>query len=329
MAGRARPVFDAPYPVRRTLYGHVDRQFLPGVYRVFDFPNPDLHNPQRIDTTVPQQALFLMNNAFVQDRARALVHAVAAESTDEPERLIRMYQRALQRVPGADELERAANFVRHATVPPPPPRPPARTADWHYGYGYFDETTGSVQFTPLPHFTGDTWQGSTQRPDPSLGWVYLTATGGHAGNDAPHAAIRRWVAPIAGLVRVTGPVAHAPAEGDGVQARLISNRHGLLGSWILHNSAEEIDFPALTVEPGDTLDFMVSTHGSLSHDEFDWAPRITLAGGTASDAAATPEDAWDAAADFAGTPEAVPVPLNAWEKLAQVLLLSNEFVFVQ
>ena len=39
---------------------------------MFDFANPDMHSPQRSDTTVPQQALFFMNSPFVTERARAL-----------------------------------------------------------------------------------------------------------------------------------------------------------------------------------------------------------------------------------------------------------------
>ena len=38
---------------RRTVYALVDRQFLPGVFRVVDFASPDLHIPQRSATTVP------------------------------------------------------------------------------------------------------------------------------------------------------------------------------------------------------------------------------------------------------------------------------------
>ena len=55
---------------RRSVYLLVDRQFLPGVFRVFDFANPDLHIPQRPSTTVPQQALFFMNSAMSADVAR-------------------------------------------------------------------------------------------------------------------------------------------------------------------------------------------------------------------------------------------------------------------
>ena len=60
-----------PFPPRRTVYGFIDRQNLDGVYRTFDFAVPDATNPKRFVTTVPQQALFLMNSPFIQEQANA------------------------------------------------------------------------------------------------------------------------------------------------------------------------------------------------------------------------------------------------------------------
>ena len=70
--------------VRRTLYGLVDRQFLPSVLRQFDFANPDLHVPQRSETTVAQQALFAMNHPFLADQARALVARLVCRHIVDP-----------------------------------------------------------------------------------------------------------------------------------------------------------------------------------------------------------------------------------------------------
>ena len=50
---------------RRTLYGFIDRLNLPGLYRTFDFPDPNATSPRRDQTTVAPQALFLMNHPFV------------------------------------------------------------------------------------------------------------------------------------------------------------------------------------------------------------------------------------------------------------------------
>ena len=68
--GKPVELFRRPFTPRRTVYGFIDRQFLPGVFRVFDFANPDMHSPQRLDTTVPQQALFFMNSEFATECAR-------------------------------------------------------------------------------------------------------------------------------------------------------------------------------------------------------------------------------------------------------------------
>ncbi|MFO0883373.1 MAG: DUF1553 domain-containing protein [Pirellulales bacterium] len=49
LGGKPSPMLTASLPQRRTLYGLVDRQFLPSVLQVFDFANPDLHIPQRMN----------------------------------------------------------------------------------------------------------------------------------------------------------------------------------------------------------------------------------------------------------------------------------------
>ena len=69
---------EPPFPPRRTVYGFIDRQNLDGVYRTFDFAVPDATSPKRFVTTVPQQALFLMNSPFVQSQARALAARIDA-----------------------------------------------------------------------------------------------------------------------------------------------------------------------------------------------------------------------------------------------------------
>ena len=65
----------AAVPPRRTVYGFIDRQNLDGVYRTFDFAVPDATSPKRFVTTVPQQALFLMNSPFMQEQAKRLASA--------------------------------------------------------------------------------------------------------------------------------------------------------------------------------------------------------------------------------------------------------------
>src|SRR5204863_441893 len=78
------------------------------------------------------------------------------------------------REPAADELEIGRKFLgfelrRAGPVAGAP-------SVWQYGIGRFDEATKRVVgFKPLPHFTGMAWQGGPKLPDPTLGWVLLTA----------------------------------------------------------------------------------------------------------------------------------------------------------
>jgi hypothetical protein len=107
------PVKDIQGPSgRRTVYGFLDRLHVPGLFRTFDFPSPDASSPQRDTTTIPQQALFLMNNPFVFDSARELVQLpeVAAE-TDCARRVDRLYRRLFGRGATADEVSLAREFT--------------------------------------------------------------------------------------------------------------------------------------------------------------------------------------------------------------------------
>src|SRR5207302_4772625 len=109
--GKPVELFKKPSALRRTVYGFIDRQFLPGVFRVFDFANPDMHNPQRLDTTVPQQALFFMNSPFVVERARALARRPEVVASKNPEQHIQeLYRAVFQRPAAARQIESGKRF---------------------------------------------------------------------------------------------------------------------------------------------------------------------------------------------------------------------------
>src|SRR5262249_55366099 len=72
VGGKSVELTSTPFSTRRTVYGFIDRQNLQGIYRTFDFASPDTSCPQRYRTTVPQQALFMMNSPFIVEQAKAL-----------------------------------------------------------------------------------------------------------------------------------------------------------------------------------------------------------------------------------------------------------------
>ena len=85
----------------------------------------------------------------------------------------------------------------------------------------------------------------------------------------------------------------------------------------------------IDLKTGDTNDFVLDSRTHPDIDSFTWP--VTLKMKNIPEGIAGGQDTleWDAQKDFAA-PQAKPqqAPLNAWEKFAQVLLQTNEFVFV-
>ncbi|MHC5543621.1 DUF1553 domain-containing protein, partial [Singulisphaera rosea] len=197
IGGRPVPIGEPPFSPRRTVYGFIDRQNLDGVYRTFDFASPDASSPRRFVTTVPQQALFLMNSPFVIERAKGLVGSVPEFPSPEA-RIQAYYERLFGREPESHEVEIGLRFLDHQSeLAAKPPQL------WQFGYGGYDESSGRLAgFTPFPFWTGNTWQCGPKIPDPNLHYLNLNAGGGHVGNDPNHAAIRRWTAPHDAVIAV-------------------------------------------------------------------------------------------------------------------------------
>lgn len=112
MGGRPVALTSEPYALRRSVYGFVDRQDLPGLFRVFDLASPDSSCPQRPRTTVPQQSLFLMNSPFVMERAthvtaRPEFTAVVSVS----ERIACLFRLVFAREASAEEVAICRAFV--------------------------------------------------------------------------------------------------------------------------------------------------------------------------------------------------------------------------
>lgn len=318
MGGKSRELLDENNR-RRTVYALVDRQFLPGTFRTFDFANPDIHVAVRHETTVPQQALFFLNGTFAAQRARALARHV---STEPPARRVqRLYQAVYQRNATPAEMGAALDFIETARATAPPEPPPARQTAWRYGTGEYDEAAKQLKgFRPLPHFTGTAWQGAPSFPGGDTGWAQLTAEGGHPGNTRAQACVRRWIAPWDTTISIRGILKHEPDPGDGVRGFVVSSRHGELKAARVHKSTADLAVDNVAVKAGDTIDFVVDIGGTLSYDQFLWEPVVRAEG-------AGGNEIWSARADFDG-PRPAPPWLTPWEQYAQVLLLANEFAFV-
>jgi hypothetical protein len=106
------------YTTRRTVYGYIDRSDLPEVFNNFDFASPDMENGRRYHTTVPQQALYLMNSPLVVEQARNVVERpdVTSCKTD-ADKIKRLYEIIYQRPPRSEELKLGLEFLDDASTP--------------------------------------------------------------------------------------------------------------------------------------------------------------------------------------------------------------------
>ena len=105
LAGPAVDLTKAPWSRRRTIYGLIDRQNLPNLFRTFDFASPDTHSPGRFTTTVPQQALYMMNSPFLAEMVRSLANQQELVGAIEPrQRIDRVYRLGLGRPASAKEI---------------------------------------------------------------------------------------------------------------------------------------------------------------------------------------------------------------------------------
>jgi hypothetical protein len=121
MSGPPVDLLTTPFSGRRTVYGFIDRQNLPGLFRTFDFASPDASSPQRYQTTVPQQALFLMNSPFVLEQAQLLTRRPeVADQAEAEARIVQLYRRVYGRAPEREEVALGQRFVQEAERMPAP-----------------------------------------------------------------------------------------------------------------------------------------------------------------------------------------------------------------
>ncbi len=112
LGGRPVDIVNDPQNRRRTLYSLIDRQSLPGLFRSFDFAVPDTSVERRPQTTVPQQALFALNSAFMMEQAKSLAGRIELPSDAAPEaRVVAIYRLALGREPQEREIAAAVRFL--------------------------------------------------------------------------------------------------------------------------------------------------------------------------------------------------------------------------
>ena len=325
-----RPVeLNAPEAsTRRSLYLVVDRYEQATVPAMFDFANPDSHSPQRFVTTVPQQTLFLMNSPFMRELSLQLAQTETA-STDSAKTISTLYRKILQRDPQPAELQIAQRFLNDSGQLQSEP-----AFRWSYGTMRFSKCAdGEVKFNDWKPFSvlnqkhsNQTWSHTGVIPDKEWHYAMWHPTGGHAGQGDVAPAVR-WTAPIDETIRVFGKLKKDSKQGNGVRGWIASSTRGVLKEVPVAPASEQVvGLAKLDVKKGETLTFAVGSEGDTNSDSFNWAPEIHRLNANGSTTLLT-----NARADFCGKdgwPLNRAKPQPPLSQLAQVLLMSNEFQFI-
>jgi hypothetical protein len=95
----------------RSVYLPVIRDGVPEIFTLFDFPDPSLIIGERPTTTVPAQALYLMNNAFVIKQSEVLADKLLKGDGDDIARLSQEYLLCCSRPPSEKEQKKAQSFL--------------------------------------------------------------------------------------------------------------------------------------------------------------------------------------------------------------------------
>jgi hypothetical protein len=108
---------DGPEVWRRSVYVYRKRGLAFPMFQVFDLPEQNVTAAARYVSTVPTQALTLLNDAFVLRQAQLFADRVKKETGDDPARQIDLaYRIALTRPPSPPELAVALDVTRQQSL---------------------------------------------------------------------------------------------------------------------------------------------------------------------------------------------------------------------
>ncbi len=108
---------DGPEVWRRSIYVYRWRGLTFPMFQVFDLPEQNVTAGARNVSTVPTQALTLLNNAFVLHQAELFADRVRKDAGDDPAHQIDLaYRIALTRPPSEQELAAAIDFLKRQSL---------------------------------------------------------------------------------------------------------------------------------------------------------------------------------------------------------------------
>jgi len=101
---------EGPEQWRRSIYIYVKRQLLMPSMELFDAPTTTDSCAMRLDSTVPTQALVLMNDEFVEEQAAFLAQRATSDTLEKT--IQRMFMLTLSHEPSKERLQQSLDFIQ-------------------------------------------------------------------------------------------------------------------------------------------------------------------------------------------------------------------------
>lgn len=306
---------------RRSLYAFVDRYALPGTFVSFDLPHPDHHSPKRVETTVPQQALYFLNGPMVLRQAAKLTSSTGFKALpDDQARVTWIYQKLFRRAPAAEEREGAVEFITSAS---PADYAPRLGGYWEVRHG--PETGGPTEdLSAFPMFKDKVWKTGPDVASAPIRWLHAGAGGGHVS--ANHVMVLRWRAQGEGQVRMTGHLKRTQKGGDTLAWRIDGKGKEQSGATFAAEAETDIAGTWADVKAGDTIDLVLRAPQGDSCGGVAWNLRIE--GRESADAPAEEVANFEQQFPKSNDPAPGATPADPWADLVQMLWASNEFHFI-
>ena len=306
---------------RRSVYGFIDRYHLATTFVSFDVPHPDHHAPKRVETSVPQQALFLLNSPLLIRRAESLSNDPELQKiTDDASRIAWIYRKIHRRDPSAMETADALEWLAGID---PSDYAPRLNGSWEVLYAR-DVNGVLSEEKKFPLFVENSWRIGPDLASSPIPWIHANPDGGHTADG--YSLILRWRSTGNGEVKMAGDIKRTQKGGSMLEWNISNDGKTLTTHTLLPEQASMINGDWIKVAAGSTVDFVLRAPENVNHCWVAWnlrilgretpdAPPADL--GTFKDHFPTPN---------APAPEAKPG--SPWADFIQMLWASNEFNFI-
>ena len=97
---------------RRSVYLPIIRSGVYDVLQTLDFPDPSVLNGQRNTSTIPTQALLLLNSSLADKTSQALAMSILGAKSETSARIAEAYRRTLGRAPTTLETDKVLTYLK-------------------------------------------------------------------------------------------------------------------------------------------------------------------------------------------------------------------------